>query len=70
MLSILIVKSIKLVDKIIVPQSRLRREMNKWIRYLGNHPDEVIYITRNGFETNVLISPEKMEELNPYANNI
>ncbi len=58
MLSILIVSTIKLVDNIILPVSKFRRELNKWMRYINNHPDEVIHISRNKKRVGVIMSPE------------
>jgi len=62
MLSILIVNSIKLVDKI--PLSRFTREMKKWIRYVEKNPNSVIHITRNKLDFGVFMSPEKYDGIN------
>lgn len=49
------------MDKISVPHSRFRRELRKWMRFIENNPDEVVYITINKIEVELLISPEKFD---------
>ena len=51
------------MNKIRVPQSRFRRELNKWLRYLENNPLDTIYVTRNKKDIGVMISPEQFHTL-------
>jgi len=51
------------VDKILLPHSRLKREMNKWLRFLRDNPDVVVYITCNKKEVAVLVPVEQYEEM-------
>ena len=44
-------------DPIIVPKSRLRRELKKWMRYQDAHPGDVITVTLNKYPTWKLMSP-------------
>ena len=48
---------------LVVPISRLKRELKKWMTYLRKFPDVTIYITRNDVRVGVIISPEKFNEL-------
>ena len=40
-----------------VPLSRLRRELNKWMRVIDKDPSIVLFITRNHIKTTAIISP-------------
>jgi len=46
-----------------VPISRLRRELNKWIRYIDNNPDTIIYITKSNIRLGVLMSPKHYKKI-------
>jgi len=52
-----------LISPISIPMSRLRRELNKWIKIIDKHPDTVLYITRNNVNTTVMVSPEYANQL-------
>lgn len=46
-----------------IPVSRFRREMNKWMRYIDNNKEDVLFITRNKTIDGVITSPEWMENI-------
>jgi len=50
------------ISKTIIPISCLRRELRQWMRYINNHPDEVIYISRNNKSVGVIMSPELYDD--------
>ena len=50
-----------------IPLSRFRRELNSWMRFLDNEPENTIYITKNNKVVYVAISQLKYENL---INNI
>lgn len=51
------------MDKISVPHSRLRRELNKWMRFLRDNPEVVVHITCNKKDVAVLMPPELYEDM-------
>lgn len=42
----------------IVPVSKFKRELNKWLRYIDKYPNNKIIISRNGCKVAVMVSPE------------
>jgi len=46
-----------------IPMSRLKRELNKWIKVIGKQPDTVIYVTRNNTNVSVIVSPSYHERI-------
>lgn len=56
-----------ITSPILIPVSRLRRELNKWIRVIDKTPNTVLYITRNQIKTTVLVSPSYRENLRRYC---
>ncbi len=46
-----------------VPLSRFRRELNTWMRFLDNEPENTIYITRNNKVVYVTISYQHYQRL-------
>ena len=46
-----------------IPISRFRRELNTWMLFLKQHPENPVYITRKNKVVLVAISPLKYEEL-------
>lgn len=51
------------MDKILIPISRFRRELNKWMRFIENNPEEVLFLTRNKIKDGVITSPEWYEKV-------
>jgi len=43
--------------KVRIPISRFKREIKKWVRYIKDNPEHVIYITRNNIDIGAFISP-------------
>lgn len=56
-----------ITSPILIPVSRLRRELNKWIRVIDKTPNTVLYITRNQIKTTVMVSPSYCENLRRYC---
>jgi len=46
----------QLIKEIVIPMSRLRRELNKWFRHLNKFPFETIVITRRKEKVGALVS--------------
>jgi PHD/YefM family antitoxin component YafN of YafNO toxin-antitoxin module len=44
-----------------VPVSRFRRELNAWMRFLENEPENTIHVTRNNKVVLIAISPQRYE---------
>jgi len=41
----------------IIPTSRLRRELKKWMRWVDKNPNGVIFITHNRIIVSAMVSP-------------
>ena len=48
---------------ITIPQSKFRREMKKWLRYIDKNPDEIIVITSRNIEPVCMINYKTYEKL-------
>lgn len=57
------------MNKIKIPLSRFRRELNKWVRYIKNNQEDVIYITQNNKIFGVILSPNRYNTIINLINN-
>jgi PHD/YefM family antitoxin component YafN of YafNO toxin-antitoxin module len=48
---------------ITMPQSKFRREMKKWLKYIENNPDEIIVITSRNIKPVCMINYKTYENL-------
>jgi PHD/YefM family antitoxin component YafN of YafNO toxin-antitoxin module len=48
---------------ITMPQSKFRREMKKWLKYIDKNPDEIIVITSRNIKPVCMINYKTYENL-------
>ena len=56
--------------KVNVPLSRFRRELNSWMRFIDNNPENSIMLTRNNKVVAAVVSPSRYKELKTISEHL
>lgn len=52
-----------------VPISRFRRELNTWMKFIDENPENSIMLTRNNKVVAVVVSPSRYKELKKFQSS-